>query len=177
MKTSARPQVRWFAAAAVVCASVPAVAAGLTVQVTLPGFTTANAYRPYLAAWVEQAADNTPVGTLAVWYDVKLRDGLGKSWLRQLRTWWRGPGAQLALPMDGVSGATRPAGVHTLHFAGTAPAIAALPAGRYLLAVEVVRERGDRELLRVPFEWGGETNAAQAEGSKELGKVLVTVGG
>jgi hypothetical protein len=111
MKTSARPQVRWFAAAAVVCASVPAVAAGLTVQVTLPGFTTANAYRPYLAAWVEQAADNTPVGTLAVWYDVKLRDGLGKSW------------------------------------------------------------------LRVPFEWGGEPNAAQAEGSKELGKVLVTVGG
>ncbi len=156
--------------------SVPAAAAELTVQVTLPAFTAANAYRPYLAAWVEQATDNTPVNTLVVWYDVKLRDGLGKSWLRQLRTWWRGGGERLALPVDGVSGATRPAGVHTLHFAGTGPALSALPAGRYLLAVEVARERGDRELLRVPFEWGGAPNSAQAEGTKELGRVSVNVG-
>ena len=56
-----------------------------------------------------------------------------------------------------------------------APALAGLPAGRYQLAVEVAREHGGRELVRVPFEWGGAANAAQAQGEKELGQVTVNV--
>ena len=168
-------QGRWLAAAALACTGLPGVAAELTVQVTLPTVSTASYYRPYLAAWVEKGDDKAAVGTLAVWYDMKLRDNLGKGWLRNLRTWWRGDGARLALPVDGVSGATRPAGTHTLHFAGTGPVLAGLPAGRYQLAVEVAREQGDRELVRVPFDWGGSPNAAQVDGSKELSRVSVSV--
>ncbi|RYF70837.1 MAG: DUF2271 domain-containing protein, partial [Comamonadaceae bacterium] len=76
------------ALAALATGSGPALAASLTLQLTLPTIDTATYYRPYLAAWVEKADDKAVVGPLAVWYDMKLRDGLGKSWLRQLRTWW-----------------------------------------------------------------------------------------
>ena len=113
--------------------------------------------------------------TGSVGITTRLRDNQGRGWLRNLRTWWRIGGEQLALPVDGVSGATRPAGTHALHFAGAKGALAQMPAGRYQLAVEVAREQGERELLRVPFEWGGAPNSAQAEGSKELGQVKVDV--
>lgn len=162
-------------ALALALAAEPATAATLTLQVTLPDIHAASSYRPYLAAWVEKAEDKATLATLAVWYDTRLRDGLGKSWLRQLRTWWRIGGEQLTMPVDGVSGATRPAGTHTLQFADAKGALAQLPPGRYQMAVEVAREQGERELLRVPFEWRGPANTAYAEGNKELGKVTVTV--
>ncbi|WP_225783090.1 DUF2271 domain-containing protein [Xenophilus sp. Marseille-Q4582] len=160
---------------AALAASSPAAAASLTVQLTLPSIDTATYYRPYLAAWVEKADDRATVGPLAVWYDTKLRDNLGQSWLRQLRTWWRSSGEKLALPADGISGATRPAGTHTLQFSDAKGVLAGLPAGRYQLAVEVAREQGERELLRVPFDWGGSANDARAQGRKELGPVSVRV--
>lgn len=166
---------RWLGTAVLALAAGPAAAGSLTLQLTLPEMTTASYYRPYVSAWVEKAEDKAVVGTVAVWYDTRLRDGLGKSWLRQLRTWWRTGGDQLAMPVDGVSGATRPAGTHTLQLADGKGALAQLPPGRYLMAVEVAREQGDRELLRVPFEWRGAANTAQAEGTRELGKVTVTV--
>lgn len=163
------------AALAALAAGGPAAAASLNVQLTLPAIDTATYYRPYLAAWVEKADDKSVVGPLAVWYDTKLRDGLGKSWLRQLRTWWRTSGEKLSLPADGISGATRPAGTHALQFADAKGTLAGLPAGRYQLAVEVAREQGERELLRVPFDWGGAANSASAQGNKELGAVSVSV--
>ena len=167
---------RWLGTAALAMAATgPAAAASLTLQVTLPDLHATSYYRPYLAAWVERPEDKAAMGTLALWYDTRLRDGLGKSWLRQLRTWWRTGGEQLALPVDGVSGATRPAGTHTLQFADAKGALAPLPPGRYQMAIEVAREQGERELLRVPFEWGGAANAADAQGEKELGQVRVSV--
>jgi hypothetical protein len=168
----ARP---WLGAVALAWATGPAAAASLTLQLTLPEVAAASYYRPYLAAWVEKADDKAVMGTLAVWYDTRLRDNQGRGWLRNLRTWWRAGGEQLALPVDGVSGATRPVGTHALHFAGATGALAHLPAGRYQVAVEVAREQGGRELVRVPFEWGGAANAAQAQGEKELGPVSVSV--
>ncbi len=170
---TARP---WLGAVALAWATGPAAAASLTLQLTLPEVAAASYYRPYLAAWVEKADNSKAVmGTLAVWYDTRLRDNQGRGWLRHLRTWWRAGGEQLALPVDGVTGATRPVGTHALHFTGATGALAGLPAGRYQLAVEVAREQGGRELLRVPFEWGGAANAAQAQGEKELGPVSVNV--
>lgn len=163
------------ALAALAAGSGPAVAASLTLQLTLPTIDTATYYRPYLAAWVEKADDKAVIGPLAVWYDTKLRDGLGKNWLRQLRTWWRSSGEKLSLPADGISGATRSAGTHTLQFNDATGTLAGLPAGRYQLAVEVAREQGERELLRVPFDWGGSANDAKAQGHKELGPVSVRV--
>lgn len=169
---TARP---WLGAVALAWATGPAAAGSLTLQVTLPEVAVAAYYRPYLAAWVEKADDKAMMGTLAVWYDTRLRDNQGRGWLRNLRTWWHAGGEEIALPVDGVSGATRPVGTHALNFPGVSGALANLPAGRYQVAVEVAREQGGRELVRVPFEWGGAANAAQAEGAKELGPVRVKV--
>lgn len=165
----------WLGAVALAWATGPAGAASLTLQLTLPDVAAASYYLPYLAAWVEKAEDKAAMGTLAVWYDTRLRDNQGRGWLRNLRTWWRAGGEQLALPVDGVTGATRPVGTHALHFSGATGALAHLAAGRYQIAVEVAREQGGRELLRVPFEWGGAANAADAQGEKELGQVRVSV--
>ena len=162
-------------AVALALAAGPVAAGSLTLQITLPEVHTASYYRPYLAAWVEKADEKAVVGTLAVWYDMRLKDGLGKGWLRNLRTWWRMGGEQLALPVDGVTGATRPVGKHALHFAGGKGPLAQLPPGRYQIVVEAVREQGERELVRVPFEWGRAANTARVQGSKELGQVTVDV--
>jgi hypothetical protein len=172
----ATPRSAWLAGASLTLAAGPAAAASLTLQLTLPAIDTASYYRPYLAAWIEKAGeDKAVVGTLAVWYDTRLRDNGGRGWLRNLRSWWRVTGEQLTLPADGVSGATRPAGTHTLQFSVTGGALAGLPAGNYQLAIEVAREKGGRELLRLPFAWGGGAQSADALGSKELGKVSVAI--
>jgi hypothetical protein len=172
----ATPRNAWLAGASLALAAGPAASASLTLQLTLPAIDTAAYYRPYLAAWVEKAGeDKAVVGTLAVWYDTRLRDDGGRGWLRHLRSWWRVTGEQLALPADGVSGATRPAGTHTLQFRDTGGALAGLPAGNYQLAIEVAREKGGRELLRLPFAWGGGVQSADARGNKELGAVHLSV--
>lgn len=153
----------------------PAAAATLALQLKLPAKNSVAYYRPYVAVWVEKAGTPGMVGPLAVWYDTRLRDDLGKNWLRQLRTWWRSGGEQLQLPADGISGPTRPAGTHTLKFGPAAGLLARLAPGHYQLAVEVAREMGERELLRVPFEWGGPANDAQAQGHKELQQISVAI--
>jgi hypothetical protein len=79
------------------------------------------------------------------------------------------------MPVDGISGATRAPGEHTLQF-GKSPALATLPAGEYQLVVEAAREVGGRELVKVPFVWPPQAaTTAQAGGSQELGAISVTV--
>lgn len=146
-------------------------AADLTVTVEIPRISSASYHRPYVAMWIEQA-DQTAVQTLAVWYDTKLPNGEGKDWLKDLRTWWRKGGRALTLPADGVSGATRAPGRHSV----TIPAarLRNLPAGQYNLVVEAARELGGREAVRVPFRWGA-ANTGRAAGTTELGAVSVAV--
>nr|WP_315495063.1 DUF2271 domain-containing protein [uncultured Rhodoferax sp.] len=160
----------------------PGSAASLTVELTLPGAQSgATYYRPYLAVWIENAQDQSVATTLAVWYDQRLRNDLGKMWLRNLRTWWRKAGESMELPADGVSGATRVAGKHLLRYETTQANLAKLPAGDYNVAVEVAREQGGRELVRAPFHWHGASvrdslqTQTQAQGSVELGDLVVRV--
>jgi hypothetical protein len=111
-----------------------------------------------------------------VLYDVKKKDNAGTKWVKDLRTWWRKAGRDVELPMDGVSGATRPAGVQTLNFAGAKAGLDKLPAGDYKLVIEAAREAGGRELVRVPFTWPAKGKlAASASGKEELGAVSIAV--
>ena len=91
-----------------------------------------------------------------------------------MRQWWRRTGRELTLPIDGVSGATRPSGEHILDFtAGQAP-LPDLPAGNYKLLVEAAHEVGGREVVSVPFAWPPQAAAsASANGESELGAVKV----
>ena len=156
-------------------ASSWAMAADLTVKFELPQLNVAEYHKPYVAIWIERA-DQGVVNTLAVLYDVKKRDNGGAKWVKDLRTWWRKAGRDVTLPMDGVSGATRTAGVQTLTIPAARAGLDKLPAGDYKLVIEAAREAGGRELVRVPFHWEPNTKVAAAfAGKEELGAVSLAI--
>jgi hypothetical protein len=154
--------------------ALSASAADLTVKVELPRLQVAEYHNPYVAIWVEKP-DQSFAANLAVWYGLKMKNDEGTKWLKDMRTWWRKSGRELTMPVDGVSGATRAPGVHTLNFADGSPAFKALPAGEYQLVVETAREVGGRELVRVPFVWKGKAATTGAKGETELGAISVSV--
>lgn len=154
-------------------APAAAQAADLAVTVEVPQINAAEYHRPYVAVWVEDASGKS-VADLAVWYQLRDgKEGHGTKWLPDLRQWWRKSGRTLQVPVDGVTGPTRPVGTHALKFDEKNPALAKLPAGQYTLVVEAAREVGGRELLKLPFEWKGKPSNGSAQGKTELGKVTL----
>ena len=152
--------------------ALPAYSAEIDVSVQIPQLNVAEYHRPYVAIWVE-GADQKALANLAVWYQQRsTAEGHGTKWLPDLRQWWRRSGRTLKVPVDGVTGPTRPVGTHALRFDAKHPELAALPPGDYTLVVEAVREVGGRELVKVPLKWGGATSG-KAQGTSELGLVTV----
>jgi hypothetical protein len=174
-------------------------AASLTVDVEIPRLDVAEYHRPYVAVWIE-GEDSRVAGNLAVWYQqerAKPRpqpngkdagepkappqggESAGKdgtTWLPDLRQWWRRSGRTLSLPVDGVTGATRPVGTHTLQVDDSHAPLQGLPAGNYRLVVEAAREVGGRELLKLPFAWPpAAASESTAQGRTELGRIALRV--
>lgn len=169
-----------------------ASAAEMNVAVELPKLAVAEYHRPYLAMWIERE-DQSFVANLSVWYQQK-RGGArpggaggaaaggegggegGTKWLNELRTWWRKNGREQTLPIDGVSGPTKPAGIQQVKFAGDKAPLVSLAPGKYRLAVEAAREGGGREVVRVPFEWPAKSaQSLSGKGTSELGTVALNV--
>jgi hypothetical protein len=147
-------------------------AADLTLNVEIPQLPVAEYHRPYVAIWIEDA-NQTIAANLAVWYQVR---GDHTKWLPDLRQWWRRGGRDVKVPVDGLTGATRPVGQHSLKFDASQAPLAGLKPGQYALVVEAVREVGGREALRLPFEWPIKSAKREAaKGSKELGAVALTL--
>lgn len=170
-----------LALAAAVLPFAGAQAAELKVKVAIPQLDVAEYHRPYVAVWIERP-DASVAANLAVWYQQpRARGGenkeggeSGTKWLPDLRQWWRRSGRSIELPVDGVTGATRPAGVHELVFSDAKPPLQGLAAGSYNLVVEAAREVGGRELLKVPFQWPpAEATSGSAKGEAELGVIAL----
>ena len=162
--------IRYSFALTAAVAAVPAWSAELVLKVQLPRMDIAEYHRPYVAAWIEKASDQSWAGNVALWYDLKKRDNGGAKWLKDMRSWWRKSGHDTAV-VDGVTGATRTAGDHALNLLD-AKAVAALAPGQYEVVVEAARENGGREVVRVPFEWPiRKAASAKAQGQGELGTV------
>jgi len=157
-------------------ASAPALAATLEVNVEIPRLNVAEYHRPYVALWVEDPSGKH-VTNLSVWYQQTANaEGHGTKWLPDLRQWWRKSGRTLSVPVDGITGPTRPAGKHQLSFRDTQPQLRGVAAGQYVLVVESSREVGGRELVRVPFSWKtAGTTSGTASGDVELGQVRLAV--
>ena len=154
-----------------VAAIAPAAAADLNLTVEIPPLKVAEYHRPYVAVWVERE-DHSVAANLAVWYDMKKADGEGTKWLKDMRQWWRRSGRDQTMPIDGVSGATRPAGQHQLRFTDGKPPLGALAPGRYELVVEAAREVGGREAKRIAFDWPVKAPThLSAKGTEELGQI------
>jgi hypothetical protein len=175
-----------------------AMAADLDISVQLPQLDVAEYHRPYVAIWLERE-DHSVASNLALWYSQKRGGGPGgpggpppadgakpaegkvagggeggTKWLPDLRQWWRRSGREISVPIDGVTGATRPVGEQKLSFStGKAP-LAELAPGQYKMLVEAAREDGGREIVEVPFEWPitAET-PLKAQGKSELGAVTL----
>lgn len=149
-------------------AATPAAAQTLDLTVAIPRMTVAEYHAPYVAIWLEQAGGQPR--TLAIWYDYDNKENGGKKWLTDVRTWWRASGRSLTLPMNGVSGATRPPGTHKVSLKP-----GQLTPGQYTLVIEASRELGGREVLRLPFAWTGKPANAAAKGASELGAVALSI--
>ena len=163
---------RTLTAAFALLAAPFAFAAQLDVSVEIPRLDVAEYHRPYVAIWVE-GPDQKAAANLAVWYQQKAtNEGAGTKWLPDLRQWWRRSGRTLKVPVDGVTGPTRPVGKHAVRFTDQHPELGKLPPGDYTLVVEAAREVGGRELLKIPFKWGG-ASTGQAQGTRELGAVTL----
>ena len=155
-------------------AVTPVYAATMTVNVEIPRLNVAEYHRPYVAVWLE-SADGTTAANLSVWYQQKTTsEGAGTKWLPDLRQWWRKSGRTLKVPVDGVTGPTRPAGRHAIKI--PASRMAKVKPGSYTLIVEAVREVGGRELVKIPLTIApGKPASGSAKGSSELGAVNVSV--
>jgi hypothetical protein len=166
-------QVRYSLALAALFGA-PAFAAGLSVNIEVPRLNVAEYHRPYVAAWIERP-DQSVATTLAVWYDIRNKgtaEGEGTKWLKDMRQWWRRTGRELQMPIDGVSGATRPAGKHQLNFAEGSVQLPKLAPGAYKLYVEAAREVGGREIVSIPFQWPPtQSDQPAVMGKSELGEV------
>ena len=150
--------------------SMPLMAADLLVSVEIPQLDVAEYHRPYVAMWLEQ--EGAHAANLAVWYQLEKGEGnkKGEEWLKDMRQWWRRSGRALAMPVDGISGATRAPGTHEVTFTPAEGVMAELPAGEYQLLVEAAREVGGREVLKIPFQWPPKNKQKlSAQGSSELG--------
>ena len=159
----------WLALAA---CSGSATAADLSLSVEIPELPVAEYHRPYVAVWIE-GADQNIAANLAIWYQLR---GDHTKWLPDLRQWWRRGGRDLKVPVDGLTGATRPVGQHLLKFDAAQAPLAALKPGQYTVVVEAVREVGGREAVRIPFEWPiRKTQRASAKGSTELGAIALSL--
>ena len=113
-----------------------ASAADLSLSVEIPQLPVAEYHRPYVAVWIE-GADQVIAANLAVWYQLR---GDHTKWLPDLRQWWRRGGRDVKVPVDGLTGATRPVGQHILKFDAAKAPLTSLKPGRYTLVVEAVRE-------------------------------------
>lgn len=148
------------------------VAADLSLSVEIPQLPVAEYHRPYVAIWIE-GADQTIAANLAVWYQVR---GDHTKWLPDLRQWWRRGGRDLKVPVDGLTGATRPVGQHLLKFDAAQAPLSDLKPGQYAVVVEAAREVGGREVVRIPFQWPIKAAKREAAtGTKELGAVALTL--
>ncbi|PQO26386.1 DUF2271 domain-containing protein [Blastopirellula marina] len=154
----------------------PVYAAEMMVSVEIPRLKVSEYHRPYVAVWI-QDENRKVAANLAVWYQMDSPgDEVGTKWLPDLRQWWRRTGRSLDLPVDGVSGATRPAGTHDLEFSKSDKQLSKLKPGKYTLIVEAAREVGGRELLEIPFNWPAEKPFQdEVRGKEELGKVSLTI--
>ena len=162
-----------FLLGALACA--PAIAADLNVKVQIPRIDVAEYHRPYVALWIENP-DQSLAAHLAVWYQTDPKKEDGTQWLKDLRQWWRRGGRELTMPVDGVTGATRPVGEHQLSFKGGSKALASLAPGKYSLVVEAVREVGGRDLVKIPLEWPAKQQQQHtAQGKTELGTVTLNL--
>ncbi len=131
----------------------------------VPNLAIADYRRPYTALWIS-SAQQPSVRQLQL-------QGDSPRWLQELGQWWRRHGRRDTSLIDGLSGASATPGSHQLYWDGRDDAGKPVAAGEYELHLEIAREHGEREHLRLPFSLSGQDFEVQKQGKKEVGHIKV----
>lgn len=151
--------------AAIVASSAitaPVLAQKITVDFSLPEFSTQDYNKPYVAIWAEAKERND---TLLLWHLTKRDED---KWLIDIRRWWRKIGRYGDTPTDAVTGATKGPGEYSV----------TLDIGKleqFNLMIEVVREDGGRSLLRQKINTEQSKKYTLAA-DVEIGNVTINIG-
>ena len=122
---------------------VPAsLAAQHHIEIVLPSVDQANYERPYVAAWIANA-DNQTEEVLLLWQ-------AQERWVKELKYFWRRVLRKNPNVIDGVTGATRGPGLY--RFSWDNDVVNPLRDGHYKLCAEVSREHGGRTAKCLEFE-------------------------
>ncbi|HWK55525.1 MAG TPA: DUF2271 domain-containing protein [Hyphomicrobiales bacterium] len=113
----------------------------------LPQVEATNYARPYVAIWISDL-EQQPLKNL-------LLLGESERWARENSRWWRRVGRRDPALLDGVARPTRGPGEYQLQWDGRDDFGKPVPAGEYLLHVEVSREHGGSTYRSVAFTLGG----------------------
>lgn len=123
---------------------------------------------PFVAIWLETPEGN-PRTTIRVLYN-------RARWLPDLEEWWQALGSRATHRLDVLTGATRGPGSFVVEWDGLDSAGRELDAGDWIVAVEVARENGGRESLRIPIQLHmGEFSAEVTGRGEELRSVRVLI--
>lgn len=114
------------------------------ISITVPAVETGDYKRPYGALWLAEA-NNQPIRVLKVW---KQDD----RWLSDLRFFWRKV-LRAGVVIDGLTSATRGAGVRFVDWDGRGENGEALLPGAYKLCAELAREHGGRSAKCLKLDW------------------------
>ena len=152
-----------FVVAAVLAGALPLCAAELQISVELPAFEQGPYHRPYVAVWVEDAAEK-PVRLIEIWREKP-------DWIKDLRRFWRKTGRSAQALVDGRTGATKGPGTYQLRWDGKDDSGSAVANGQYQLVVEAAREHGGRQLVKQKFNWDGSSVHLKVAPGAELGTV------
>ena len=155
---------------AIAAMTTTAIATTATLQyeiaITLPVIEQGQYHRPYVALWVENEQKVVQRSVL-VWME---KD----RWLSDLSRYWRRVARANRDIVDGVTGATKGPGTHHVSWDGLDDSGKPLPAGQYVICVEVAREKGGREAICTDIDYGTK-QVAIAQGEFEVSRLTVTL--
>ncbi|MEL6982073.1 MAG: DUF2271 domain-containing protein [Actinomycetota bacterium] len=131
---------------------------------------------PYVAVWIEDEG-GALLETIALFYEQGRR---GARWLDHLDRWFTVDASRIAAggvdDAATISSATREPGAYTVAWDGLADGVT-VPAGRYHLCIEAVREDGPLSLIREPFDLAGTLAETSLPDVGELSMASVRIDG
>ena len=140
----------------------------LAISVQIPNYSGTERYRPpFVAIWLE-TLDGEAETTIEVWYN-------RPHWLPDLSQWWRKIGSAGSQNYDAITGATQRPGNYLVEWDGTDVSGTPVTAGEYWLWVEIAREHGSTERVRVKIDLNQPGSGGKAQGSSEVGLVQALV--
>ncbi len=124
--------------------------------------------RPYVAVWVEDH-EGFPVKTLSLFL---MTNNPGPRWHRDLRRWYSSEQMRALVDKTKLIGViskpTRNPGEYHVEWDGTDDNGKPLSDGKYTLYIEAAREHGSYQLIKHPFEIGGEAFTKELKGNVEI---------